>query len=415
MTYVSFINSNRTPLAFGVFLTAFSSVGQTYFIALFTPQILESLNLNAAQYGFLYAAATTSSAVVLPWCGRLVDKMPLRRFCILNSTLLFISCMAMSLAQNSFILFFALLGLRLSGQGLMGLIASTTMARSFSVERGRALSVSSLGYPLGEMLFPLIVVTLIGAFGWRLSWIVIALFTVLVILPLSAYLAGHGKLVSGSVVGTEAPSSVARRRLIFDWNFWALIPLNIYPPMVITALFLYQLPLGAENGWSPELMASAFVAFAIGRFVVSLLVGPLIDRWSAMNLFPFISLPMVGAFALIWWGGGSWIAFSYLLLTGVTLGVSSSAMTALWAEIFGVQSLGATKGAFASLSVLATALGPMLCGLLLNYGLSYSQLALIGALSALVIVVYGVIVRRILVQRIVSTGCSELMTVDAVL
>jgi hypothetical protein len=44
-----------------------------------------------------------------------------------------------------FRLFLAILGLRLTGQGMLSLTASTTMARVFTEGRGKALSVSGLG------------------------------------------------------------------------------------------------------------------------------------------------------------------------------------------------------------------------------------------------------------------------------
>jgi MFS family permease len=61
-------------LSFGVLLTLFSSFGQTFLISMFVPRLLETFQLNTAQFGLLYAAATITSALSLPFFGRLIDR-----------------------------------------------------------------------------------------------------------------------------------------------------------------------------------------------------------------------------------------------------------------------------------------------------------------------------------------------------
>jgi MFS family permease len=170
VAYYRFFLTHPRILSFGILLTLFSSFGQTFLISLFVPRLLETFSLNTAQFGSLYAAATLASAASLPFFGRLIDRVPLQRFSLAVGVGLVLSCLAMSLAPNVPILFVAILGLRLTGQGLLSLTASTTMARRFEHGRGRALSLSGLGYPLGEGLLPLLVVVLAHAADWRLSW-----------------------------------------------------------------------------------------------------------------------------------------------------------------------------------------------------------------------------------------------------
>ncbi|MDT8444540.1 MAG: MFS transporter, partial [Desulfuromonadales bacterium] len=153
--YFSFLHAHPQILIFGMLLTFFSSFGQTFLISIFVPYFLEVFALDTAQFGLLYATATLASAASLPWFGRLLDRVPLRRFSLAAGLGLVLACLAIALAPNVGFLFVALLGLRLTGQGLLSLTASITMARVFERGRGRALSLSGLGYPLGEGLLPL--------------------------------------------------------------------------------------------------------------------------------------------------------------------------------------------------------------------------------------------------------------------
>lgn len=352
-------------------LTLFSSFGQTFLISIFVPQFLEYFGLNTAQFGTLYAAATLTSAASLPWFGRLLDCVSLRRFSLSVGLSLALACLALALAPNAAALFGALLGLRLTGQGLLSLTASTTMARVFVSGRGRALSLSGLGYPLGEGLLPLGVVLLVQGVGWRLSWGILGGAVALVLLPAMAWLL-HEVPEAPEVRAEKSQPTPGNGSLLRDGRFYALLPGNLFMPLVLTALFLYQIPLAEARGWSTQMMATAFIGFAAARMAGSLLIGPWIDRCGALHLFPFTLLPVCAGLVALSLGTAPWIALAYLTLAGVSQGIAGPTMTALWAELFGVESLGATKGTAATISVFATAVGPVLVGGLLKLSVPFS-------------------------------------------
>jgi len=377
--YFLFFRSYPHVLSFGVLLTLFSSFGQTFLISVFVPQFLESFALDTAQFGTLYAAATLTSAACLPYCGRLLDRVPLRRFSLAVGLGLALSSLALALAHHVAVLFIALIGLRLSGQGLLSLTASTTMARAFVRGRGRALSLSGLGYPLGEGLLPLAVLLLIQGVGWRLSWGIVVGVIILVLLPAMCW------LLRGLPAGFEdspdqpspAPAPASAHRdvaLLRDGWFYAMLPSNLFLPLVLTALFLYQVPLAEARGWAPQTIAMGFVGFAAARMAGSLLIGPWIDRCGALRLFPLILLPVCAGLVFLTLGAAPWTALVYLTLAGISQGIVSPTMTALWAEVYGVESLGAIKGTVATMVVFGTALGPMLMGGLLKIGIPFSQI-----------------------------------------
>lgn len=59
------------------------------------------------------------------------------------------------------ILFVALIGLRLNGQALLSHISQTILSKRFQVDRGKALSIASSGFPMGEAVFPVILTSLL--------------------------------------------------------------------------------------------------------------------------------------------------------------------------------------------------------------------------------------------------------------
>lgn len=396
-----FILTHPRILAFGVLLTLFSSFGQTFIISIFVPQILETFSLGTGEFGLLYAAATLTGAVTLPFFGRLIDRLPLRRFSLSVGLGLGLACVSMGASQNVVMLFVSIVGLRLTGQGLLSLTASTTMARVFETGRGKALSVSSLGHPLGEGLLPLLVVLMIHVVGWRSSWLILGGSILILLLPAMYSLVGTWAKFKRPEDSKETepeaePETRKQGPSPFDFfrdpKFYFLLPSNLFLPLVLTALFLYQIPLAESRGWSASTMAAAFVGFAVARMVVSLSVGPLIDRFSAVRILPFLLIPAFVGLAALLSFDMEWAAFVYLILVGASQGTAGPLMTATWAEVYGVESLGTTKGMVSTFGVIATAMGPLILGAALSAGIGFDHViiaCLVSAVICSVAAVYG--------------------------
>jgi uncharacterized membrane protein YwaF len=92
------------------------------------------------------------------------------------------------------------------------------------------------------------------------------------------------------------------------------------PPFWATGLFLYQVSIASDLGWTASLIATAFIGFAIARILGSLIIGPAIDRFSAQSLFPFLLIPMIIGLSTPIFFNGSWAAFVYMIFFGITFG-----------------------------------------------------------------------------------------------
>ena len=74
-----------------------------------------------------------------------------------------------------------------------------------------------------------------------------------------------------------------------------------------------------------------------------------------------------------------------MALIGVTAGVSHTGLTALWAEVYGVQYLGAIRSLYASISVFASALGPLAMGFMMDQGFSIGNICIVFAAYCLAV------------------------------
>jgi sugar phosphate permease len=406
-----FFRRRRPLLLYGVGLAAVSSFGQTFFISLFVPSFLEAFPLTPASFGVLYAVATLTGALLLPVTARWIDRIPLSGYTGAVLGTLALSALLVAGSQTAWMLGLGLLGLRLAGQGLSSHASLTVMARYFSKERGKALSIANLGFPMGEAVLPLALAGFLAVAGWRLGWVVVAAVILGVVTPLALRLlrstaveldprrlnmdggtgrdAGMREAEVGQVPlgrspterdpaeedqgravprerrpvpSPRTPGEWSASRVLRDPRFWLLVPAALLPPFWATGLILYQTSLASAKGWSLPMLASAFVGFALARIIASLAIGGAIDRVSARRLFPAAVLPMGLGVALLAVADRPWVAFAYLALLGTTVGLSGTLKTALWAELYGIRHLGAIKSMEGTLMVVSTAAAPLLVG-----------------------------------------------------
>ncbi|WP_198411169.1 MFS transporter [Marinimicrobium alkaliphilum] len=373
-----FITRSWPLLAFGFLSIFWGNLGQTFFISWYGAGIQQSLGLSAGFYGGLYSAATLASSVIILSFGGLIDRWPLRRFATVVAVGLTLACLLLAASNHYLILLAGFFMIRLCGQGLMPHTAQTTMARYLDSNRGKALSISASGVPVGEIVLPILAVALITGIGWQGSWLVFALSVPLLYLPLIYW------LLKRSPVDVSTPPIVAakksdqpvagRREMLTDRRFWMALPTALSAPFILTGLFIHQSFILEQKDWSAAWLATCFIMLGAAHWVSSLTSGLLIDRFTARRLMPFLLLPLMAAMACVSLLDGNWAAALLMSLLGVSIGSSSPVMSALWAEVYGTGKLGSIRSLMTAMMMVASSLSPILFGILIDAGVSAQQL-----------------------------------------
>lgn len=396
-SYLRFLYANRGLLFFGLLLTFFSSFGQTFLISLYIPSLEQYFSLSNTQISSLYATATIASAFTLPWIGKLVDVMPLRRFIVLVVLGLVVACLGFSFIEASLLLIPVFYGLRLFGQGLMSHTSITTMARAFEADRGKAIGFATTGHSLGEATLPFLVSLTILHFGWRTAFRLEALLLFALILPVLLWLLrGQDETV---LVPQETESKVHRTSrnpllLLGDFKFWIILPTVFIWGFMNTAIFFYQIKFGASRGWSAEWMAASLAFYALGSASAMVIAGPFVDRLTAKRIFPFALFPYVIGVLFLSYGQAKMIYPLSLLFLAISNGAGSTIKNALFAEVYGTKIIGAVRSMFMTIIVFSTALGPLSFGILLDAGWTFGQVFLLSAGVLTGIIIWSLVLYR---------------------
>ena len=369
-------------ILFGFIFTFFSSFGQSYFLGLFNSSIRETLSITHGQFGSIYASATLLSSLILVWIGKKIDDVNILKFASYVIIFLSASCFIFSKISSVIFLFIGIFLMRLAGQGLTTHTATTTISRYFDKNRGRALSTGWLGLSLAEFIMPVLIVFLLTFIEWRDIWISISIL-VIIVLPITAY-----TLVRNVKLDTREDSSEEnetrretkqwkRNEVLKDYRFYVICMTMLAMPWIATGTFVYQSFISTSKGWGPYVIAQSFMAYSIFSVITLFISGFLIDKFSSRKLLIYMNMPLLLATAILFYFDSSISSFIFLGLIGISNGLANVLGSSTWAEIYGVKHIGSIKALTTALMVFSTAFGTALFGILIDYGFSIEQIAVV--------------------------------------
>ncbi|KIN74440.1 MFS transporter [Sulfitobacter guttiformis] len=374
MGYIRFLIDNRLFLLAGFLLTFTSSFGQTYFISLFAGEIKDTFSLSDGGWGGIYTIGTTLSAITMIWAGALTDRFRVRQLSLWVMVLLAAACVVMSLVPNGFLLIFVIYALRLMGQGMLSQLGAVAMSRWFIATRGRALSISSMGFAVGQAVLPIIFVALLATVDWRNLWLVAAVCVVLMI-PMIQMLLRQERTPQSMSNDTQSVGMCGhhwtRTQMLRHPLFYILIPLVLGPSAWGTALFFQQVHLTEVKGWSLGAYVALMPAYTVASIAFTFITGWAIDRFGVKWIVPFQMVPFGLSFLVLAYADTILMAGVGLVIFGVGQGMQGTATSAFWAVFYGTRNLGAIKAAAAALMVFGSAIGPGVTGAFIDYGVDF--------------------------------------------
>ena len=375
----SFFLNDPKMLIYGFMIIFFGSYGQTFFIALFNDDIKNYYSLTDGQFGLIYALSTTLSSLLLINFAKLIDFIDLRIYSIIITTGLIITCISIYILPfNIFYLVIIILSLRFFGQGAMTHAGITSLTRYFGKDRGKAISFGNLGGMLGVMFLPIIVVYFKNFFSFREIWLFSSL-SLIIFLPI-LYITLNNQKQRQKKFKESIQGSFKKWKtidVIKNKKFLTYLPITTFFSFIGTGLMFHQIFIFSQKGWTIDMLGVGFI-FLGGFSILGLIIGgPLIDMLNPQKAILYLLLPIFLAILILLAFDSFIFLLIYMSLYGFNLGISSPFTGSLWAEIFGLESLGTVKALFHALVVFASALSPVVFGFVIDWGYGIGMISLI--------------------------------------
>ena len=384
-----FFSFDPKLLFYGFAIIFFASYGQTFFISIFNAEIRDFYQLSDGQFGLVYALGTVSSSLILVGFAKLIDHIDLRIYSFIISLGLAIACLGVYILYNSVVfLFFIIFALRFFGQGAMSHAGETTMARYFGKNRGKAISVGTFGGMIGVMILPLIVVYFTKIIGWQHVWLAASLSILIFFLPL-LFLSLQDQNIrhsnfTESIKDNEESKRWKTREVVVDKKFYVYLPLSIATSFISTGLTFHQIFIINQKGWTLDMLASSYVFLGIFSIIGLIFGGPIIDKYNTKKIILFALLPLfLGVLTLIFFDS-YFSMFVYMSLLGLNLGITAPFIGSLWAELYGLESIGSVKALLHACGVFSSALSPVIFGYIIDMGFGIVVISMISLILIII-------------------------------
>lgn len=348
---------------------ALTGPGQTAGVSVFVDPMIEGLAISRSQVSVAYLVGTLTAALAMPRVGRLIDLRGTRFAMTLVGGLFGVVLAAMAGVRGLVTLTLGFVGIRMLGQGGLSLIATTSVSFWFERRRGLAVGlVTALGGGLLG-LTPVVMQSVVGAVGWRGSWLVVAAAVLLVVLPIARLgmidrPADVGQRVDGlahhEAAGDAGPAQgLTRREATRTGMFWALVGGVVASGLIGTGLAFHQIDVLGQQGLTPLQAAVNFVPQVTATALVTLATGALVDRVPVRVLLCLAMASLSTSMLLLPWVEPGWSVVVYAVGIGAGGGAARALEGAGMPKMFGVRHVGSIRGLAMGLMVASTAFGPV--------------------------------------------------------
>lgn len=373
------------PLAFATVHKIFAGPGLSRVIGLVSLPLRDELGLTASSLSALYLVATITSAAIMPYFGKALDRHGPRAISLVSILALAGACILLAVVPNAFLLAFALVNLRLWGQGAMIQVPRYTINQFYPKIRGRVQGYAGVGLAIGMAVWASLTASVLesGTLTWRQLYFAFAIAEVAFIFPLSAVFSpSSGARVSTAPTARGPGKSgviegVTRAEALATWEFWTFVVITFVQGCLGTGLFFYltTLPLAQDAGT----VSMVFMISALSGSAANLFVGPMLDTRSPHLVAAFGLISLAGALVIAGAplqdsDSAFMTAVCFGLALGNALGVTRTTSATIYANLFGRAHLGAIQGATTTFSITSTAVGPMLLAVSVDAGTIQSAL-----------------------------------------
>lgn len=341
--------------------------GRTQGLGLITESLLKDLQLDRVSFAQMNLWATLLGSLFCLGIGRLLDQLGSRVALTLVSLALGLVVLAMSCTATAPVLFLWLILSRGLGQSALSVVSLTMVGQWFTRRLPVAMGAYSILLSMGFMLAFPIVGAVVLSHGWRSAWAGIGWCLVLPLVPLALLLVRRGPEACGLPLDGASVSEEPQVDREFTWGealrtpaFWVFALGSSLYNLIASGIGLFNESILAERGFEAGIYHRSLAITAITSLLGNFLGGWLAAKWKVNRLMAvamaLLALALAGLPSLKTVGQVDLFA----IVMGMAGGFVIVIFFSFWAKTFGRAQLGRIQGTAQMLTVLASAIGPLL-------------------------------------------------------
>ncbi len=379
--------------------------GRTQGLGLITEPLLADLDIGRVHYAQLNLWATLIGAAGALGIGRFLDRFGSRTVLAMVAAALGMTVLVMSRVTSFAGLAIAVTLTRALGQSALSVVSIAMVGQWFVRRIDMAMAIYSVALSVGFMLAFPVVGALVQSRGWRAAWLAVGTAILAGLVPLalvvvrrnpeSIGIAADGENAAATRLEPEPesePPGYTLAEAVHTTAFWVFAVGAALYGLVASGIGLFNESILAERGFGAHVYYQTLVATALtglaGNFVGGWLAHFVrLNRLMAISLFVLaaglLALPHVSTVAMVM----AWAA-----MMGVGGGLVMVLFFSIWPRVYGRKQLGRIQGVAQAMTVLASAVGPLLLAACVEITGSYAAMfyllaASVGCLGGIALLV----------------------------
>jgi MFS family permease len=268
------------------------------------------------------------------------------------------------------------------GLSPVDVIALSTTARWFVRRRGMITGMVIVGTGAGQFFIPLASSLLILSYGWRTSYILLAVFAALMLAGTGQLLrrdpSQRGLLPDGDTQIGAAGSAFIEKGLslgeaLRTRQFWTIGFTNLTVVFCLMIIMLHITPHAMDIGLPATTAAGVLSTIAGSSVIGRLTIGFVADRAGYRNCMICCILLLISSFLWLQVADTLWMLYLFAVFYGMGHGGHFTLISPLVAEHVGIRSHGVLFGIVLFAGTSGGAAGPILAGHLFDITGSYSS------------------------------------------
>ena len=373
--------------------------GRTQGLGLITEPLLRDLQLDRIQFARINLWATLIGAVFSVGVGRLIDRFGSRIVLTLVAVLLAAVVLGMSVASSVAAVAILITLTRGFGQSALSVVSITMVGQWFVRRLNLAMAVYTIALSIGFMLaFPLIG-AIVLAEGWRTAWWIIGLVLLLGLAPLAALLVRRSpESCSIEPDGTaqirnESSTDYTLREALSTPSFWIFGISSAVYGLIASGIALFNESILAERRFDASTYHRSLIIVALTSLVGNFLGGWIASKWKMNRLLSLAMVLLAGSLAALPHVSTQLHVAIYAAVMGLAGGFVIVIFFSFWSAAYGRTNLGKIQGAAQALTVIASALGPLVLAETVSRTGSYASIFYMLTLVVLILALLAWLVR----------------------
>lgn len=324
------------------------------------------------------------ASLMAPVFGSAADRYGVRKVALFSLLAFAVSFAAMYFTPPTLFGFYALwFVIGLVGIGSTPVTWSRAISLWFVANRGLALGIMLLGTSAAGFIVPKIAGMVVQSIGWREMFPIIALFPLLLALPVCFALFREPRVDERPAALTTQSGALPGRTLAQaarTRQFWTLLASILLIALAYGGAHIHMIPIVMDHGLTLSSATSMMGIVALGLLCGRLGVGLLLDRiWGPAIAFPVLCLPAIACFLLTGTSSDMQTLVAAAFLLGFAAGAESDLIAFLAARYFGMAHFGKIYGFLYMPFGIGSAVSPIFYGLVRDRTGAYDQMLLAAA------------------------------------